>query len=196
MPKRSIRSQFLAQRKSLSQITCDKLSDEIQTRLIESGLLHKPSCIGLYSAINNEVLTDKIALYVLKQGKRLAFPRVKGSELAFVEIDDIKGLVQGTFGVPEPQGGNLVPLKMLDLVVVPGVVFDYSGHRLGYGQGYYDRALHFCGASCKKVGIAYEFQVTDRLPTFEHDQLLDVLVTEKRIITFSPADSDKAQAEK
>ncbi len=185
MPKRSIRSQFLAQRKSLSDETHQELSDEIQKRLIDSGYLNEADCVALYSAINNEVRMDKVAEFVLQEGKRLAYPRIRGDELDFFEVADMDDLAAGSFGVMEPKGKTLVSSDELDVVVVPGVVFDLSGHRLGYGKGYYDRTLNSCRKNCKKVGVAFDFQVTDKLPTFEHDQVLTLLVTEKRTITFN-----------
>jgi 5-formyltetrahydrofolate cyclo-ligase len=79
-----------------------------------------------------------------------------------------------------------VPLTTLDLVVVPGVVFDRAGHRLGYGRGFYDRALHECRTDCMKVGFAYTFQVVDALPIVEeHDRALSVLMTEQETLNFT-----------
>jgi len=70
--------------------------------------------------------------------------------------------------------------------VVPGVAFDLSGHRLGYGKGYYDRALSACLPVLERVGFAYEFQVVEQLPAAAHDCRLTRLVTEQRILRFSP----------
>jgi 5-formyltetrahydrofolate cyclo-ligase len=185
MPKRSIRSKFLAQRKSLSDETRHALSDEIQKRLIDSGCLNEVSCVALYSAINNEVHMGRFAEFILQQGKRLAYPRISGDELDFFEVANMDDLAPGSFGVMEPKGSALVPSEDLHIVVVPGVVFDLSGHRLGYGRGYYDRALERCTKKCRKIGVAYDFQVIDKLPTLEHDQVLTQLITEKRTITFN-----------
>ena len=184
MPKRSIRAQFLAERKSCPIDTCVGLSVEIQNRLLLSNLFREADCLALYSAIHNEVSTDAVFIQALELGKTLAYPRVKDDVLEFVEVLNRTDLVPGRFGVLEPCGHKLVPVEKLDLIVVPGVVFDQDGHRLGYGRGFYDRALAVCRADCVKVGFAYNFQLVEKLPTVEHDKTLSVLMTESRTLNF------------
>lgn len=186
MPKRSIRAQFLAERKSLSQAQRDKLSEQVQAKFLQSALFADAKFLALYSAIHNEVLTDVVARCALESGKRVVYPRVAGEHLEFIEITALDDLVPGSFGVSEPAGVNRVPLTTLDLVVVPGVVFDRAGHRLGYGRGFYDRALHECRTDCMMVGFAYTFQVVDALPIVEeHDRALSVLMTEQETLNFT-----------
>jgi len=185
MPKRSIRSHFLTERKSRSSQICADSSSEIQARFACSGLLRDARCLALYSAIHNEVSTDEIVEQVLDSEKSLVFPRVRGEDLEFVMIESPADLVSGAFGVKEPKGCNLVPLEKIDLVVVPGVAFDLRGHRLGYGRGYYDRALAKCQSHCMKVGFAYDFQLVEELPATDYDETLSVLITESRTLNFS-----------
>lgn len=189
MPKRSIRVQFLAQRKSLLRRRCIELGKKIQQKFLQSGLLAEVESLALYCAIHNEVPTDSIADCALAAGKRVAYPRVVGGNLEFVEIASLGDLVPGSFGVPEPLSGNRVPPAALDLIVVPGVAFDRTGHRLGYGRGYYDRALDKCRPDCSKVGLAYDFQVVAALPAMEeHDRPLTMLITEQETLNFTPVD--------
>jgi 5-formyltetrahydrofolate cyclo-ligase len=185
MPKRSIRTQFLAERKSRPIAACADVSVEIQRRFLHSTLFHNAGCLALYSAIHNEVLTDAVARQALADGKTLVYPRINNDDLEFVIVKDPAELVSGAFDVLEPQGCNLVPVEDLDLVVVPGVVFDQRGHRLGYGRGFYDRALKECRDDCVKVGLAFDFQLIESLPTTEHDQELSVLMTETRTLNLS-----------
>ncbi len=185
MPKRSIRAQFLAERKSCPIETCIGLSSEIQNRLLLSNLFREADCLALYSAIHNEVSTDTVFIRALELGKTLAYPRVKDDILEFVKVSNPADLIPGTFGVLEPSGHKLVPVEKLDLIVVPGVVFDQGGHRLGYGRGFYDRALAVCRADCVRVGFAYNFQLVGQLPTVEHDKTLSVLMTESRTLNFT-----------
>jgi len=186
MPKRSIRSRFLAERQSRSaDFVCDS-SLEIQKRLLLSDAFAGVSTVALYSAIHNEVQTMLVAEQALVDGKRLVYPRVRGEELEFVEVENLDDLTPGSFGVLEPRGQKVVPVDELDLVVVPGVVFDLGGHRLGYGRGYYDRTLASCRDGCVKVGFAYDFQLIEALPAAGHDQTLSVLITENRIHDFTP----------
>lgn len=184
MPKRSIRSRFLAERKALSLVTCAALSNEVQQQFLRSGCLQHADCVALYSAIHNEVGTELVARQVLAARKRLVYPRVSGEALEFVEVADLAELTTGAFGVLEPPPGRPVSSTELDLVVVPGVVFDRKGHRLGYGRGYYDRCLDLCREDSVKVGFAYDFQVVETLPAAEHDRALSMLMTDKRIFNF------------
>lgn len=192
MPKRSIRSRFLAERKALSLNRCAALSKEVQEQFLRSGCLLQADCVALYSAIHNEVNTESVARQVLAAGKRLVYPRVCGEALEFVEVPGLDALTPGAFGVLEPRSGPTVSIADLDLVVVPGVVFDRTGHRLGYGRGYYDRCLSLCREDSVKVGFAYDFQVVETLPTAGHDRTLSLLMTDKRIFDFrTPAQHER-----
>ena len=186
MPKRSIRAKYLAERTSLRAHDCQAVSVNIQERLLNLDMFSRARGVALYSPIRNEVLTDTVANCALGLGKRVAFPRICGEELEFIEIANLCDLAPGTFGVHEPTGNIRVTLNDLDLMVVPGIVFDHSGHRLGYGRGYYDRTLKACPFSCKTIGFAYDFQLIDSLPIVEaHDQKLSLLITEERVLEFS-----------
>ena len=185
MPKRSIRAQFLAERRSRPLDNCINSSEEIQQRFLQSELFRCAGCLALYSAIHNEVLTGTVSARALDAGKTLVYPRIKDDDLEFVQITSLTELVPGAFGVLEPQGGRLVPVEELDLVVVPGIAFDHVGHRLGYGRGFYDRALAACRADCAKVGFAYDSQLLAALPVTEHDQRLSLLITESHILNFN-----------
>ena len=152
---------------------------------MRSVFFREARCLALYSAIHNEVSTDEIVGQALDSGKCLVFPRVSGEDLEFVLIESPSELVSGAFGVKEPKSCNLVPVEKVDLIVVPGVAFDQRGHRLGYGRGYYDRALAKCQSHCMKVGFAYDFQLLTTLPAAKYDQALSALMTESRTLNFT-----------
>ena len=107
--------------------------------------------------------------------------------MQFVEVDDLAALSKGAFGLLEPKGGLTASVADLDLMVVPGVAFDRTGHRLGYGKGFYDRELHATGFSGVLIGFCFEFQLLDRLPAESHDVPVDYIVTEQGL--FSPLHS-------
>lgn len=186
MPKRTIRGQVLAQRRHLSAESCVHLSLLIQERFLISDLYRQADSLGLYSAVHNEVQTEQVARRALADGKRLYYPRVRGEALEFVTVRSVAELVPGSFGILEPTGADLMAWTELHLLVVPGVAFDACGHRLGYGKGYYDRALTQCPPAVERVGFAYEFQVVERLPVDAHDCRLTRLVTEQRVLRFTP----------
>jgi len=184
MPKRSIRAQFLAERKTRSKAFCLDSSRQIQQRLLSEEVFARAEVLALYSEIHNEVSTGFVAEKALALGKILAFPRVAGDDLEFIEVESLDDLSVGAFDVLEPKGRETVDLSALDMVVVPGVVFDKRGHRLGYGKGFYDRTLSRCSKDCVKVGLAYDFQLIEALPSAEHDEELSLLITEERILNF------------
>jgi len=96
-----------------------------------------------------------------------------------VVIEDIKDLVPGAYGIPEPRdNANVLRAQDLDLIVVPGVAFDRAGNRLGRGAGYYDRFLSLLPSTTPCVGLGYDFQVVSSLPNLEpHDRRVTVVLT-------------------
>jgi 5-formyltetrahydrofolate cyclo-ligase len=184
MPKRSLREKLLAARRHCSAETCLHLSLLVQERFLAGETYRRANAVGLYSPVLNEVHTELVARRCLAEGKRLVYPRVRGALLEFVEVGALDELAPGAFGVGEPTGGGVMILDDLDVLVVPGVAFDDDGFRLGYGKGYYDRALAGCAARLERVGFAYEFQVVAELPADHHDCRLTQLVTEQRLLRF------------
>lgn len=121
-----------------------------------------------------------------RRGVRIALPRVTDDQrprLRFHLAGD-DDLAPGRFGIPEP-GAALPEVSMadIDVMIVPGLAFDQSGHRLGAGGGYYDEWLaQTATARPLLVGLAYDFQMVDACPTDAHDQTVDCVVTDARVI--------------
>lgn len=183
MSKVAKRQEFLARRKQLDASTFQRLSLLIQQRLVAAEVFREAETLALYSPINNEVKTDYLFSAALAEGKRVCYPRVCGGNLEFLAVNSVTDLVPGTFGVAEPVAGAEFSVSAIDLVVVPGVAFDSSGHRLGYGKGFYDRELAKASETTASVGLGYEFQLCGFLPKEVHDRSLDYLVTESRFIS-------------
>lgn len=187
MPKQVFRDALLAHRMQLSARERCELSRTAQHKLVTSLLFNKATCIALYSPTRGEVETELLFTAARKAQKRVCYPRVEGERMQFVEVNDLASLSRGAFGLLEPQDGSGVPVADLDLMIVPGVAFDRTGHRLGYGKGFYDRELHSVGFSGVLIGLCFKFQLLDRLPTESHDVPVDCLVTEQGL--FSPLHS-------
>jgi len=184
MDKRSIRAALLQQRLALTATQTSLLGHAAQVRVLELSYFRKATTVALYSAVRNEVDTTLLAEAALAAGKSLCFPCVNGEEMHFYPVNSLDELQEGCFGVCEPQPAEMeVAAAQIDFMLVPGVAFDLSGHRLGYGRGFFDRFLEGAGFYGQRVGLAYDFQVVERLPAEEHDQMVDLLVTEARIIT-------------
>jgi 5-formyltetrahydrofolate cyclo-ligase len=158
---------------------------QVQERLLESDFYRSSRCIVLYAEKDNEVATDQIFADALASGRRVLFPRVipEYRGLALVRVCSRDELRPGTFGLLEPTGSEIVPPAKLGraLICVPGVAFSLEGLRLGRGGGYYDRLLAATGSQVATAGLAYSFQVLDRLPESPDDRRLQLIVTESGV---------------
>lgn len=184
MSKQPIRDELLLRRTSQVAAERQRLSQNIQQGLLATAEFSSAFCIVLYSPVRGEVLTDLLAEKAQQLGKRLIFPRMRGRQLDLVETASRDELLPGPFGILEPSGDHTVAIGEVDLLVVPGVVFDRAGHRIGYGKGFYDRLLHGAEHACK-AGIAFDFQLVEALPVEAHDVRMDLLVTESTLLRWS-----------
>jgi 5-formyltetrahydrofolate cyclo-ligase len=182
--KYSIRKRLLKQRSSLDKSTVKNLSHFIQKTVLSSNSFMNSRTIAVYDAIHNEVHTDKIIELALQSNKDVYFPHWNPDQSAirFFRVDDVSELKETLWGThePEPDSSREASPTALDLIIVPGVVFDMNGHRLGYGYGGYDRILS--GIAHRAWGLAYDFQVLDSLPVEPHDVACARVITEKRLI--------------
>lgn len=184
--KEKLRISLLERRRELCFEDVYRLSLRVQRRFLASAWFKKALRISLYSSFQNEVLTDEIFLKAVEAGKEVFFPKVaKGGRerhLAFHRVKRLDDLSPGSYEIPEPmEGEETVDPGCFDLIVVPGVAFDRSGGRIGFGKGYYDKALS--GLGCPAVALAYEFQVVnEEIPVEPHDVKVRGIVTEKRVM--------------
>ncbi|WP_370642604.1 5-formyltetrahydrofolate cyclo-ligase [Tepidanaerobacter sp. GT38] len=173
---------IIEQRLSLLQKEVEQKSDTIMSTLFSTDYYKKAKVVMFYVDMRNEVMTKKAIIKALSEGKRVVVPRVKkGYGLLAIEIKSLDELKTGTFGVLEPPEREEVILEEIDLVVVPGVVFDKKGYRIGYGGGYYDRFLPKLRKDAKKIAVAFEMQMVDFIPAESHDIKMDAIITEKRL---------------
>ena len=145
------------------------------------------STLFIYVNFRSELETLELIRLCLSQGKRVAVPLVDASTVSMIPLliqDPEKDLVSGYYGIPEPdpQKSLRVAAREIDAAVIPGSVFDIQGGRLGYGGGYYDRFLVNDAPQAKRIGLAFEMQVVEKVPVEPHDQPLDILITEKGIV--------------
>lgn len=186
MPKKPLRAALLAQRKHLSLDTCIHQSLAVQSRFLQLPEFVAARSLALYSPILNEVFTEEIFDQARSLNKLVVYPRVQGAGMEFFPVNSRDDLRAGNFGILEPLGGRAIPVAELDLLLVPGVAFDQTGHRLGYGKGYYDRLLQQRSGDCCLVGLCFDFQLLSILPAEAHDIRMDLLVTEQRTLRLTP----------
>lgn len=173
--KSKVRSKFLEKRNEI--INIDTVSRTICEVILDYIIKNDYTNIALYYEINKEVSTE----YLDQSIEETFYPKIKDNEIYFIRYDrnDLRGMPTSKWGIPEPIG-QPVMLKDLDCIVVPGVAFDCDCNRLGYGGGFYDRALQ--NYSGHIIGVAYDFQVADCIPHMSYDIPVDILFTEKRVI--------------
>lgn len=180
--KDSIRERVLKKRSELSLSDVLEKSHGIYLNLISLAQFKISHRIALYSPIRGEVRTDSIFFKALECGKEVYFPKVTGSSLSFHRVFGLQELTPGILGVPEPgPGAPSVEPRELDLIVLPGVAFDGSGARIGYGKGFYDRFVQDIPHG-KRVGISYKFQLQKSIPMERHDMDVGTLVHEQGIV--------------
>jgi 5-formyltetrahydrofolate cyclo-ligase len=151
--------------------------------------LSRGMIVGGYHALPQEADPALLLKALVERGCHIAFPRMvaKDLPLEFHRIPDGEVLKPGLFGVHEPAAHW--PAVMPHLLLVPLLAFDTSGHRLGYGGGFYDRTLHAfrSGSAIRAIGVAYAGQETASLPHEPHDIALDGILTEQGLRLFSGA---------
>lgn len=168
----------------------------VQRNLLATSRYANAERIALYAAVGREVSTELIMRDALRSGRRVYFPRIapERMDLQMVRIDDPAEMRPGAHGIPEPSGAEIASPEALRraLICVPGLAFSLAGGRLGRGGGHYDRFLAGAAKEAATAGLAYEFQVLDRLPEEPHDRRLGLIVTESAVLW--PAESRIAAA--
>ncbi|ABW19796.1 5-formyltetrahydrofolate cyclo-ligase [Alkaliphilus oremlandii] len=185
--KKEIRANILQQKSLISDEVVNNTSISIFNILSQQNFYKKANNIMLYISFGKEVVTKYIIEDLQKSGKRVFIPVTvpKTKALIVSELKDFeKDLQVGHFGVMEPKEEALRPVdpSILDLVIVPGVAFDQSGYRIGYGGGYYDRFIPRLSAHATTVSLAFDMQLIDKVPTSQYDIPVQYIITEKQLI--------------
>ena len=150
--------------------------------------------VMLFLSTPTELDTAPLALKCWQAGKTVVVPKVSWDQRRMLptEISSLTtGLTSTGQGIREPVAGMPVPTEFIDLVIVPGLGFTNTGHRVGRGMGFYDRFLaqpDFLGLSC---GLAFSEQVIDDLPVLDHDVPLSMLATDQGLRRFASSCIDK-----
>lgn len=190
--KSEIRAKALAKRRD--QPEKDELSRRIVGAFMSLPEYAVADTILFYVDVRSEVRTRIDLQLALESGKTIVVPWCSAdSKLELFRLTHIKQLKIGMYGILEPSAElrtapeHRVHAREIDLVMVPGVCFDYRGARIGHGKGYYDRLLATIRPDTPRIALAFECQMFEHIPTDAHDQLMDTIITEERIYQ-RPAD--------
>lgn len=180
--KSSLRKQLIAMRKGLLEEQRLRETKDICESLKRIQAIREADVLLLYAAKFPEVALDSIFAWALAQGKKVCFPRVSGDEMDFYFVKDAAELVPGNFGVREPDDTCEPAVFDKAVCLVPGVGFDKTGNRMGYGKGYYDRYLSQTTADIYKIAICYDEQLLEEIPAGDHDVKMDCVVSASHVI--------------
>lgn len=185
--RNTLRKEVLARRDGLTTEQRRLKSLAVLEKIYQVEEFRKAATIFIYVNFRSEVETIPIINRCLAEKKQVVVPLTdpKNSKLIpYIISDPDRELKPGYCGIPEPNplyAETFDPGK-IDIIILPGSVFDAKGGRLGYGGGYYDRFLESDAPNAFRIGLAFELQVVSTVPLLPHDQKLQALITEKKII--------------
>ena len=186
--KKQLRTELRKRLAALDTQAIHDRSNQAANHLAELPVFRKAEAIMLYLPLPGEVDVTTIALRAWQQDKTVTVPLVSYEQkhmipVRLLSLDEPMDIDH--YGVRAPKTGHPFPVEMVDLVIVPGLGFDKSGHRLGRGSGFYDRFLSQSSFKGTTIGIAFEEQLVPSVPAQSHDVIMSQLVTDTRVLRCS-----------
>lgn len=173
---------MIRRRNGLSLDVVVDFSRKIENNLFSCAEFCTRDSVLYYLSFGKEVRTDAMIARSLKLGKRVYVPRVVETEnkLETCEITSLETDFHiNAFGIREPSGVSAASPNKIDAIVTPGLAFDSSGGRIGFGGGYYDRLFMELPGNSLRLGVAYDFQIVDSLDQDVWDKKMQKVFTEK-----------------
>ncbi len=178
MEKKEIRKAIKLLTASLTEAQKRTEAEVVTTSLIRFIAHEKPSVVAAFMPLPDEIEIDINRLVALC---RVVVPRITASSFGAAEMEffDYKPteISAGAYGINEPQGATPCATEDIDLMIMPAVAFTPQGDRLGRGKGFYDRYLSRKGFRAKCIGVCFNHQLLDTLPTEPHDRRTDMVIT-------------------
>ena len=184
--KAKLRTNFLKKRLELCEAEHEKLSFDIANMCLKLPIWDF-EYYHLFLPIKSKAEIDTSLILTMLQGrdKQVIVPKVRGKNLEHILLTDSTKIRINSWGIPEPDKGILIKPNQLDVVFTPLLSYDKSGHRVGYGNGFYDDFLANCKSEVIKVGLSF-FKPVDQIEGIRCEDIsLDYCVNPKEIINFS-----------
>ena len=175
MDKKALRKQIRDQKRAMTEEQIRLSSEKLGKMFLSSELYKQAKTIYGYLPYNQEVRTVPMLEQALKDGKKVAVPKVYGDEMRFIYMTDLTQVEVGYAQIPEPVADGPVGDDPTALVLMPGLAFDREGHRIGYGGGFYDKFLA-AEPNHPTIALCYAFQMVEQLPTEEFDIPVDLVL--------------------
>lgn len=175
MDKKQLRKQIRERKKEFSLPEKIELSRPVFEKIEKEELFKEAKVVLLYYSMDDEVYTHDFVKKHYKT-KTILLPCVDGDDLILRQYLGIESMKAGEqFGILEPLGKEFNDLEKIDLMIIPGVAFDKEKNRLGRGRGFYDRLLKTVNAT--KIGVCFDFQIVEQVPTEDFDVKMDVVIS-------------------
>ena len=175
MDKTELRREIRARKRAMTEEEIETRSAKLAQLFFASEAYQNAKTIYGYLPYNQEVRTVPMLERALKDGKKVAVPKVYGDEMKFLYLDDLTAVAKGYAGIPEPIADEPVAQDKTALVLMPGLAFDPQGHRIGYGGGFYDKFLA-AEPNHPTLALCYEFQMLPNLDVEDHDIPVDTVL--------------------
>lgn len=178
--KSSLRKHYLDLLKKQASGDRRTKSHKIALKLFRLEAIKKAKTILFYAPLPGEVDTFAMISKAIQLKKRICLPILVRDQRTMIPTltKSVEDLENGVYGIPQPRRdvSLQVALKDIDAVIVPGLSFDKLNNRLGRGAGYYDRFLKNFSCHTATIGLAFDFQLTDRLPVRGHDVPVSLVI--------------------
>ena len=182
--KKILRNKILSRRDSLNIKEKESIDNSIFNKLISTDLYKKSKSIFIYLSFGTEIDTKKIINRAFQDKKEVYIPKIykKDKSMKAIRLNSFEDLNKNSMGILEPiDDSDYINKEEIDLIIVPGVVFDLNGNRIGYGGGYYDRYLEDIKKVSNKVALAYDLQIVDFIDPEAHDISVDYIITNTKV---------------
>lgn len=178
MDKKALRAEIREKKRAMTEQQIAMTSEALAQQLYAHPAYQNAKSIFGYLSYNQEVRTMPMLAQAQKDGKRVAVPKVIDDTMIFIWLDDLSRVELGYCNIPEPIDNGPEAMDETALVLMPGLAFDPTGRRCGYGGGFYDRYLE-AHPQHPTLALCYGFQMFDRLDTDPHDIPVDYVLSQE-----------------
>lgn len=179
-----LRKELRQQLKATSPEQRAEWSRQITDRLLALPEYQRAKTLMVFFSFATEYDTDPLICHALSKGKIVCAPRVDWStwRMVPVAVASVDQFAKDEHGIKEPTGDRIVDSDSIDLIIMPGLAFDLSGHRLGRGAGFYDRFLSQIQLRhALRLAPIFDLQLLPNVPHDELDQPIDIILTPTRL---------------
>ncbi|MBQ3529265.1 MAG: 5-formyltetrahydrofolate cyclo-ligase [Oscillospiraceae bacterium] len=175
MDKKALRKEIREKKRAMTREEIISRSEKLGELFLSTEAYQNAKTVYGYLPYNQEVRTVPMLEQALRDGKKVAVPKIYGDTMKFLYLDDLSQVEKNSMGIPEPVADTPVAEDKTALVLMPGVAFTKKGDRIGYGGGFYDRFLAE-EPDHPTLALCYDFQIVEHLPTEDYDIPVDTVL--------------------